>query len=58
MDDETDSYINKEFKKAEKEDIIDETAFKNMQEIYNENLGFNKTMTREDYVSKIQAEEV
>jgi hypothetical protein len=51
IEDDNDEFIDKEFKKAEKEDPPEETAFKNMQEIINTDAnGFNG-MTKSDYAA-------
>ena len=52
IDDANDDFINKEFKKADKEDPPEETAFKNMQEILN--LGGFHGMTKSMYAAEVE----
>ena len=50
--DEDQLYIDKEFKKAEKEDAPEETAFKYMQEIINKD--FNNIQTKAVYAEQLK----
>ena len=54
-DEEDEQYIDKEFKKAEKEDPPEETNFKHMQEIFNTNFNSFNGMTKSIYAAEIEA---